>query len=453
MSRDVNQEARPGGVVSRCYTYRHIMATDVDNWQSGKSFPETNLHMLDSLLLADVTFLVGDQRETIQAHKFILVSRSCVFHAMFCGSIPETGQVLIPDIQTDNFKTFLRYLYTGEVALTPNTVLGLMYAARKYNITGLEKQCEEFCLQSLSPSNACVFLQQADLFDKKDLKDRALLVIKSRAEVTIASEGFCELSKDCLKLILKADDIKVDEICIFRSVMSWAEAECRRQGREVTPDEKREVLGECLFLIRFPFISMVEFTTTVCNEGILSETHALMLLRKYSISDLDIRPFCDISRKSPVYNLCRSHPNQNYFDTMLSFHNDCDALYISCDASVHLTGLSVYTRNLADKMSVDILVTDSNNTTLLQHHQDVKEGQLSDVVMFPSPLSVDKGKKIKLKVIRLRSSLFIYTCEMNNQRVMRHEASGVVWTLGHCGESDSNNSLAHGFLTGIFYEM
>ncbi|XP_046368501.2 BTB/POZ domain-containing protein 6-like [Haliotis rufescens] len=455
MSRDVNQEARPGSVVSRCYTYRHIMATDIDNWQSGKSFPETNLHMLDSLLLADVTFLVGDQRETIQAHKFILVSRSVVFHAMFCGSIPETGQVVIPDIQTDNFKTFLRYLYTGEVALTPDTVLSLMYAARKYNVPGLETQCEEYCLQSLSPSNACVFLQQAVLFDKEDLKDRALLVIKSSAEVTIASEGFCELSKECLKLILKADDMRVDEICIFRSVMSWAEAECRRQGREVTPDEKREVLGQCLFLIRFPFISMMEFSTTVCYEGILSDAHALMLLRKYAISDLDIRPFCDISRKSPVYNLSRLPPDQNDLETKYSYLNTNDAWYISCDASVQLTGLSVYAGKVADKESVDIVVTDSDNTTLLKHDQDldVTEGQLSDVVMFTSPLSVSKGKKIKIKVIRFRDSVHNYACKMNNQRVIRHEASGVVWTQELCGESDSDNSLEYGFLTGIFYEL
>ncbi|XP_048245935.1 BTB/POZ domain-containing protein 6-like isoform X1 [Haliotis rufescens] len=429
------------------------MATD--SWQSGKSFPETNLHMLDSLLLADVAFLVGDQRETIQAHKFILVSRSCVFHAMFCGSIPETGQVLIPDIQIDNFKAFLRYLYTGKVELTPNTVLGLMYAARKYNITGLEKQCEEFCLQSLSPSNACLFLQQADLFDKEDLKERALKVIKSNAEVSVASEGFRELSKECLKLILKAVDMRVDEICIFRSVMSWAEAECRRQGREVAPEEKRQVLGECLFLIRFPSMSMVKFATTVCNEGILSDNHALMLFRKYAISDLDIRPFCDISRKSPVYNLSRLPPDQEPKRIVILCKCLRDALIISCDASVHLTGLSMYAGKMADKGSVDIVVTDSDDTTLLQHHQDleVTEGQLSDVVMFPSPLSVSKGKKIKIKVTREGNEHKVNTCTMNNQRLMTHETSGVVWTLEHCKESQSNNSLDYGLLTGFFFEL
>ncbi|XP_048245784.1 BTB/POZ domain-containing protein 6-like [Haliotis rufescens] len=455
MSRDVNQEARPGSVVSRCYTYRHIMTTDVDNWQNGKTFPETNLHMLDSLLLTDVTFLVGDQRETIQAHKFILVSRSCVFHAMFCGSIPETGQVLISDIQTDNFKTFLRFLYTGEVTLTPNTVLGLMYAARKYNITRLEKRCERFCLESLSPTNACLFLQQADLFDKEDLKESALEVIKSNAEVSVASEGFRELSKDCLKLILKTGDMRVDEICIFRSVMSWAEAECRRQGREIAPEEKREVLGECLFLIRFASISMAQFATTVCNEGILSDAHVIMFLRKYSISHLDIRPFCDISRKSPVYILSRSHPDQESHSTFYDTTSRYDALYISCDTSVHLTGLSMYPGSQEGKVYVGIVVTDSDDTTLLKHHQgvDVTEGQLSDVVMFPSPLSVSKGKKIKIKVTRSHNSFQNYTCKMNNRRVMRHEASGVVWTLEHCEESEFENSLAYGLLTGIFYEL
>ncbi|XP_046547804.1 BTB/POZ domain-containing protein 6-like isoform X1 [Haliotis rubra] len=414
---------------------RHIMTTEVENWQGGKPFPETNLHMLESSLLADVTFLVGEQRETIQAHKFILVSRSSVFHAMFCGSIPETGEVLIPDIQKDNFKTFLRCLYTGEVALTPNTVLDLMYAARKYNITELEKQCEEFCLQSLSPSNACVFLQQADVFDKEDLKERALEVIKCNAKVSVSSEGFCDLSKKCLTLILKTDGMRVDEICIFRSVMSWAEAECTRQGREVTPKEKREVLGECLYFIRFPAISEVTFATTVCNEGILSDAHIIMLFRKYSITDLDIRPFCDTPRTS-VYILSRLHPDQKYQPIVHSAKCRRDALVISCDARVFLTGLTMYAGVDADNVSVDVVVTDNDDTTLLQHHYDVevKDEQLSDVVTFPSPLTVIKGQRLNIKVTRTGKKHVVYTCNMNSQRLMTHETSGVVWTLDHCAE-------------------
>ncbi|XP_067660693.1 BTB/POZ domain-containing protein 6-like [Haliotis asinina] len=453
MSRDVNQETRQGTVVG--YTHRRsrrIMTTEDENWQSGKPFPETNLHMLESSLLADVTFLVGEHRETIQAHKFILVSRSSVFHAMFCGSVPETGQVLIPDVQKDNFTIFLRYLYSGEVALAPNTVLDMMYAARKYNITELEKQCEEFCLQSLSPSNACVFLQQSDLFDKDDLKERALEVIKSNAERSLSSEGFCDLSKKCLTLILKADDMRVDEICIFRSVMSWAEAECRRQEREVTPEEKRDVLGECLYFIRFPGISEVTFATAVCNEGILSDAHIIMLFRKYSIPDLDIRPFCDRSRTS-VYTLSRLPPDQKYHRTVNSDKRRHDALFLSCDTTVLLTGLNMYAGEKADSVSVYVVVTDSEGTTLLQHHHDmeVKEAQLSDVVMFPSPLTVTKGEGLKLKVTRTGKKRDVYTCKMNCQRLMTHEASGVAWTLEHCRESNSSNSLEHGFLTGFIY--
>ena len=80
-----------------------------EDWQSGKSFPETNFSMLESGILCDVTFKTGGNEAEVKAHRFILVSRSRVFEAMFCGPLAESDEpISVPDIEEDIFKVLLR---------------------------------------------------------------------------------------------------------------------------------------------------------------------------------------------------------------------------------------------------------------------------------------------------------------------------------------------------------
>jgi len=62
-------------------------------------------------LATDVTFLIGKDREAVQAHKFILKCRYPVFYVMFQGPISEKGDIVIPDIEKDIFQVFLTYFY------------------------------------------------------------------------------------------------------------------------------------------------------------------------------------------------------------------------------------------------------------------------------------------------------------------------------------------------------
>ena len=86
------------------------MSTNDDkcSWQEDKTLAECNIHMLQSGLLSDVTFDVAG--ESIQAHRYMLVSRSPVFETMFCGGLSQqTGTAIqIEDIELDTFRDFLR---------------------------------------------------------------------------------------------------------------------------------------------------------------------------------------------------------------------------------------------------------------------------------------------------------------------------------------------------------
>ena len=58
---------------------------------------------------SDVCFLVGDEREKIYAHRFLLVIESEVFESMFYGDLKETNyEIEVPDLTPTGFRNMMR---------------------------------------------------------------------------------------------------------------------------------------------------------------------------------------------------------------------------------------------------------------------------------------------------------------------------------------------------------
>ena len=78
------------------------------DWRKGRDLPQCMLYMLQNEIMCEVIFKVGENRKIIKAHKYMLCSRSEVFYIMFEGSMPEKGEIEIPDIEPDTFQWLLR---------------------------------------------------------------------------------------------------------------------------------------------------------------------------------------------------------------------------------------------------------------------------------------------------------------------------------------------------------
>lgn len=75
-------------------------------------------------ILSDVRFLVGrgPQQQRLSAHKFVLSVGSAVFDAMFNGAMATTSdEVDLPDVEPAAFLALLRFLYSDEVHIGPET--------------------------------------------------------------------------------------------------------------------------------------------------------------------------------------------------------------------------------------------------------------------------------------------------------------------------------------------
>ncbi|OWF49321.1 BTB/POZ domain-containing protein 1-like [Mizuhopecten yessoensis] len=240
-----------------------------NDWQSGKTLSQCMDHVLTSGTSSDVTFLVGEDKKRIPAHKLILISRSPVFYAMLEGPMAEKGEIAIPDITEDVFQHFLRYLYTDTIDLTEMNVVPVLNAARKYCVDILVTNCEDFLTKSLSAENACLFLEHAHVFLMDKLKTECLKVISESSTDVLQSQAFSDLCPSCLTSITESDDLAADESDVYKAVIRWAEAECSRQNTESNPENKRQVLGDSLHTVRFPKIDSDFFFKQVCLDKVL----------------------------------------------------------------------------------------------------------------------------------------------------------------------------------------
>ncbi|XP_039981002.1 BTB/POZ domain-containing protein 1-like isoform X2 [Xiphias gladius] len=235
----------------------------VYNWQATKSsLKERFAFLFNNELLSDVRFVVGKGRQAqrIPAHKFVLAAGSAVFDAMFNGGMATTSaEIELPDVEPAAFLALLRFLYSDEVHIGPETVMTTLYTAKKYAVPALEGHCVEFLTKHLRADNAFMLLTQARLFDEPQLASLCLDTIDKSTADAINAEGFTDIDLDTLCAVLERDTLSIRENRLFGAVVRWAEAECYRQQLPLTAENKQKVLGKALPLIRFPLMTVEEF--------------------------------------------------------------------------------------------------------------------------------------------------------------------------------------------------
>ncbi|KAL3086487.1 hypothetical protein niasHT_033790 [Heterodera trifolii] len=219
--------------------------------------------MLSTGEYADVHFLVGDgnEKELVPAHKLILSNASDVFAAMFrfdsqnanseSASSANCPVVVVPDIEAAVFKVMLSFIYADDLdELNGANAMAVLYAAKKYNISGLVNPCLDFPITEFQ--NIFLAYSMARLFDLEDFANCCLAYIDKNADTLLKSEEFLQIDQKLLCEILE-------------------------------PEKRRQMLGPALFKIRFPLIPKEEFTKKLVPLDVLSKDEVIAVYQFHAL--------------------------------------------------------------------------------------------------------------------------------------------------------------------------
>ena len=162
-------------------------------------------------------------------------------------------------------------MYYDEVQLTTRNVPEVLFLAQKYLIPSLAKICTEFVGNNLTVENTLPVLDHCFLLGvSKGLEKQCWSIIDKHASEVAEHNQFLDIDHGTLTALLSRDTLVAKEMVLFRAAVKWAGHECQRLSIPLTVENKRKVLGDAFYSIRFPLMSMKEFTAEVAQSSFLS---------------------------------------------------------------------------------------------------------------------------------------------------------------------------------------
>ncbi|OXU19593.1 hypothetical protein TSAR_013350 [Trichomalopsis sarcophagae] len=142
--------------------------------------------LLNDNKFSDMSLISGGK--VVKAHKCILANSSSVFAAMFEADMKESQEntIKIVDIEYNVLVEMIRFVYTGRANNINALVSELVFAADKYELDVLKKECVNKMLKNISIDNVIDYLQIADKLRIEQLREEAIkfIVEKGRSDVT-----------------------------------------------------------------------------------------------------------------------------------------------------------------------------------------------------------------------------------------------------------------------------
>ncbi|XP_052391535.1 BTB/POZ domain-containing protein 2 isoform X2 [Carassius gibelio] len=284
-----------------------------------------------------------------------------------------------------------RFLYSDEVHIGPETVMTTLYTAKKYAVPALEAQCVEFLKKNLRADNAFMLLTQARLFDEPQLAALCLENIDKNTGDALAAEGFTDIDLDTLVAVLERDTLGVREVHLFGAAVRWAEAEAHRQQLQLTPENKRRVLGKALNLIRFPLMTIEEFAAGPAQSVILTDREVVSLFLHFTVNPKPRVEFIDRPRCCLRGKEC-SITRFGQVESRWGYSGTSDRIRISVSRRIFIVGFGLYgsIHGPTDyQVNIQIIHTDSNTVVGQNDTGFSCDGSASTFrVMFKEPVEV-----------------------------------------------------------------
>jgi len=162
-------------------------------------------------------------------------------------------------MDSEAFRSFLQYLYTGTVTLDETNAVHLLEASHQYQLPELKESCIQFAAKTLQPEDVLEYLRVAVFCNEMQLVDRCFTFIDERTEEILHTESILRISKELFSQILQRDSLRAPEVALFSALLLWREKNDGQAAKELAR------------LIRIPQMDAKDIIKTVKPSKLVSE--------------------------------------------------------------------------------------------------------------------------------------------------------------------------------------
>ncbi|CAG0886407.1 unnamed protein product [Cyprideis torosa] len=429
------------------------------NWQASKAtLKERFSFLFNNEILADVHFVIGDPPSApVPAHKFVLSCGSAVFDALFNGPLATEETVIrLPDVELPAFRALLRFLYSDEVCISPDTVMTVLYTAKKYAVPALESSCVDFLKSALCADNAFMLLTQARLFDEPQLANLCLENIDKNTCEALSADGFLDIDLETLGAVLERDTLRIREANLFDYCVRWAEHRCEKQGLAVIPANKRMMLGRALYLIRFPLMTVEEFAQGPAQTEVLTDREVVDLFLYFTLNPKPDVQFVDVARCCMTGKgiVCSRFQN---VESRWGYSGTSDRVRFVVDRRIFLVGFGLYgSIHMPQEYEVNIaLLHTSTNKSLASNDvlfdSDGTKGTFH--VMFRDPVEILPGTSYTACATLRGADSHYGTRGKSKVIVETHSGEKVTFKFSYAAGNNNGTSVEDGQIPELIFYL
>jgi len=210
-----------------------ISAKETFRRRDGSHLHEAMRELYKSSTFTDVKLKVGDQIYPV--HKCVMYANSPMMRIMLTADTLDKDKDIIhmKTLDPASFRLVLDFMYTDEIQVTGENVLGVLSVGDYFQIEELRRFCLNFLTKNLVPESAVEMFRAAYTFNDLDLKLRANKVIADNVADLQSELNDCELDEFSAIVLCRSGPAQKDSLwgeeTALISILNWIRADLQQR--------------------------------------------------------------------------------------------------------------------------------------------------------------------------------------------------------------------------------
>lgn len=160
--------------------------------------------------------------------------------------------------------------------------------------------------------------------------------------MAIKSEGFVDIDIKTFETILGRETLNCKEINLFEAALTWAQSACAKMEIDPTATNKRQILGQALYLVRIPTMTLEQFANRVAQLGILTHQETIDIFLSFTAKNKPTMSFPIKPRNGLKTQICHRFQSCAYRSNQWRYRGRCDSIQFSVDKRIFIVGFGLY---------------------------------------------------------------------------------------------------------------